>query len=717
MKRITPYLYIATLLLGMTLLSSCEDYVDLWNHSVSLNARYLYTSTKDLNIDATNNAKETFKVSAVQTSWKIAGMADWLSVSPLSGTDDSEISVTAKANPSADDQRTCVLDLSSAESDYDASYPITVKQVQASPFIRISQSDLSFAVGGGTQTVTVEANVSYTVSSSKDWLKVTASDDMKTLTLQAEANATAEARSATVSLSGRKSATITVTQAPAGITTTQSTTIEAPQSGGTYNLQIKADAAWTATNNGYSWIEVSPASGQAGTSAIALSVTPNTTTSSRTGHVYLRVGSTTCIDIVISQVGLYLNPKVTSLTFDADACSRNLDVESNVTWKVQSKPAWLTVSQEPVTGNKTLTLSVQNYNETTDRQGELVLGVDGLNISRTVKVTQKGRTFQNLVSTLQFKAAASESPFDIDTDGAWTSSTTDSWLTLSQTSGMGKTTVTATVTENTGDDQRTATISVHVGATEQTILVTQDAHFLTISPSSFAESIPSTGGTYQLSITSDDSWQAVKKATWLTVAPPSGNGNIDVTMTAADNPSINDRRDTVTITPSHAQPVRVIVLQAARYLRVNSHGISFFYRGGESDPVLIETDGTYQITQEGDWFTIKENGQTFTVIAGENTTQEKRQGKVFITLTGLKEGESKSIEIPITQRIKTNGPDLEDFTADEDWNVVVSGGSHATITIVGFSGDENWNIAAGGCSFGVTVTGFDDDSNWDNLIR
>ena len=80
--------------------------------------------------------------------------------------------------------------------------------------------------------------------------------------------------------------------------------------------------------------------------------------------------------------------------------------------------------------------------------------------------------------------------------------------------------------------------------------------------------------------------------------------------------------------------------------------------------------------------------------ATENTTDDKREGKVVISLTGLVAGESKTIEIPVVQRVKSQGPGKDGFSPDEDWSVV--GGISA---------------------FKVTVTGYDDDSDWNKLIR
>lgn len=707
-----------------SLFSACTDYYPGDNYVPSLSPYFLDTEVRSLNFSSEASSQQ-FNVTSMSTPWKMTGQAAWLTVSPTSGNNDAKVNVGVSENLSADEVRSCVLTLSSTSPGYDRSVPISVTQEKAEPYITHNHEDTEvyMPATGGTKTVDIMANVAYTASvnystsSNRTWLTVKISEDYKSIQLEVVGNSTAESRTAFIVLSGGTTTDrICVIQYPAGITPTQTDTIQADQKGGTYFVEVEADAYWTATNNGYSWIEISPDNAKGGKTKVSLNVAPNNTTSSRTGSVSFRIGTTTVLTLRIEQQGLHLNVSPTTLSFEADAGSRDLMVESNVAWEVFSKPSWLTVTPENATGNKTLSVSVPDYNETSSRKGELVLGVQGLSLRCIIPVEQKGRTFPNLVDNLHFDAKVGSQPFTVQTDGAWTVASSESWLTLSQTSGKGNASIDAVVKENTTESERTARITVQVGKTTQTILVSQDAYYLTISPTSFAEMLPSTGGKYKVSIATNATWQASKKAAWLSLSATQGTGDIDVTMTAADNASINDRRDTVWFRPAYAQDVRVIVQQAARYLRVQSREIDFFYMGGESAPVQIETDGTYRITKEGDWFTIMETDGAFTVIATENTTGDKRQGKVIISLTDLAEGQSKTIEIPVVQRSNSSGIDRDGFSEDEDWNVVI-GDSHATITIVKFGNDEDWNIKPGGSEFKVTVTGFDEDIDWNKLIQ
>lgn len=700
---------------AVSFLAGCDDSYPRGDESLSpsMTTRYLSCGESRLDFDYTASSRP-LSVGAVNTPWLLSCVADWMSLSQPSGNGDASVNVSVTENMSCDMVRTSVVTLKSAAPDYAFSKEIDVTQAKAEPYLELSETgELSLAATGESKTISVAANFDYTVRSSEEWMTVMVAADGKTLALKAEANPTAERRRAYIYLEGRLNKTINVSQEAAGMTASQTTPVSVPVEGGSYSIQLKSDAPWTASCGSYSWISVTPAQGGAGTSNVLLEVAPNATTSSRTGYVQFRIGSASLVEVKIEQVGIYFQASPTKVTFDADACSRDITVSSNREWKVLSKPDWIKASGESFKGDGTLTLSVDGNNLTSSRSDVVTIGIEGLSVTQDIEVTQSGRTFENLAGTLQFSASQGSQRFTVTTDGPWTATSSKPWLTLSPASGMGTAEVTATVAENTADDVREAVVTVKVGDTGQTVLVTQKAHYLTLTPTQF-DALPSKGGTHKLTIGSDDSWKAATSAAWITLKPESGAGDIVVTATVADNPSVNARKDTVRVVPTYATPVKAVILQDARYMTVNTHDIYFFYSGGKSDPIEVHTDGSFTVTTPDSWLTVRQNGKTFTVTATENTSEANREGKVVVSLTGLVEGESKVIEIPVIQRMKP-GPGKDDFSPDEDWSIV--GGSHFTLSIACFGSDENWNPKDGGSAFRVTLTGFDSDSDWDKLIK
>ncbi len=622
MKRIIPYILI--LLLSV---SCIQDEIRFsYNYVPSLEPRYIYLAKTEVTIDSEAESFDTY-VEAESTPWKFSGQAAWLTVNPLEGTNDAKVTISAAENMSGEDLRTSLFWLSSDVADYDYKAMVSVTQQAASPYLSVSASSLTIAAAGGSKSVTVDRNIAYTISqsSSATWITVTASADSTKLTITAEPNPAAEARTANVTLSGRRTQVIKLTQEAAGMVSDEYGPIEVGMEGGTYALQITSDAAWTASTTNGSWFTVSPAAGAAGTTEVVLSVSPNSTTSTRNGKVDFKIGSTGIFSVGIVQEGLYCTVSPTSLSMGAVADSRMLEVSSNTAWTVISKPSWITTDIASGSGDGSVTITASEHTGSEARSGEIKIGVEG--------VTDLVRS----------------------------------------------------------------------------VSVIQSQHYFNLSPSSLA-SLPSTGGTHRVSVDSDDAWEAGEEETWLSLSTADGVGDIDVTLTAADNPSIKERSGKVVFTPRYASPIELSVKQAGRYLSVSHTRVDLLWHGGESEPVVVTTDGTFSVTTQCEWLQIALSGHSFTLTAEQHDGKEPRSAVVTVALTGLVVGEIYSIDIPVVQR--PNMPiDITAFPGDVNWNIVET--THASISVTGYGTDESWD-SMGESSMGLSITVFGKDENWNH---
>lgn len=620
MKRFVPYV-----LLMLLSVSCIEDEIwfDSSSWSPSLKARYIYMADKEVSIESGATSFET-DVEAEATPWKFSGQASWLTVNPLRGTDDAEVMITAAENMSGENLRTSLFWLLSDVSDYDYKAMVSVTQKAASPYLSISESSLTLAATGEPESITVDKNISYTISKSSSWITVSASADSTTLTITAEPNPTTTARYASVTLSGLRTQYLVITQEAAGMTSDEYGPLEVAVQGGNYALRITSDAAWTAATNG-SWFAVSPAEGIAGTSEVVLSVSPNNTVVARSGTVDFKIGSTNVFSVRVNQEALYCSVSSSSLSVGAASSSDTIAISSNTEWTVISKPSWITTNVTSGLGNGTVVITASEHTGREARSGEIKVGVEG------------------------------------------------------------------------------------VTGLMQTVVVRQSPYYLSLSSSSPA-TLPSTGGTHRVSVASDDTWQASVEDSWLTLSASSGTGDVDVTLTAADNPSINVRSGTVCFIPAYAAPLEFTIKQAGRYLSVNTARVVFYWRGGESLPIAVTTDGTFSVTTQCQWLKVKRSGHSFTLTAEEYDAEEPRSGVVTVALTGLVSGEAYSIDIPVVQR--PNIPvDIITFPEDQNWDV--AGNTHATVTITGYATDEAWDDW-GDTSLRLNITVFGQDEDWNH---
>lgn len=622
MKRLSLYI------LSILLFAGCvEDYTQFnsYDWTPSLNARYINMSQTDFDIDATNGHVGVL-VEALSTPWQFSGQASWLSITPNRGTDDTSVSFVAQDNMSGENLRTSIFWLTSTVPDYDYQTMVSVTQEAATPLLEVSESSLNFVATGETKTIDVNANILYTIVENWNvsWLTIVVSEDSTKLTVTAEPNPNATSRQATVTLSGILTETIHITQDAAGMESTEYGPIEVGVKGTNYSLKITSDAAWKATTNG-SWFAISPAEGEKGTTTVVLSVSPNNSTSKRSGKIDFKIGSTEVFSVGINQEESYFNLSTDNLSMGAVAESRTLKVSSNIEWSVISKPEWININVESGTGDGSVAVTATEHTGTTKRSGVIKIGVEG------------------------------------------------------------------------------------VTGLEKTVSVSQSQHYFNLSTSSFP-SIPSTGGTHRVNITTDDSWQATTNVEWLSLSSNSGVGNIDVIITAMDNPSLNERNAKAIFTPKYAIPMDIVIRQSGRYLSVNTTRVVFYWRGGESLPVEVTTDGTYSVTTDCNWLKINENGRSFTLTADEYDAEVERTAIVKVALTGLIDGEIYNIDIPVLQ--KPNIPiDMITFPEDQNWDI--AGNSHSTITITGYTTDELWNNFDDSY-LGLNITTFGQDEDWNH---
>lgn len=699
------FLYIIAYLL---LVGCSEKYDEGLGLYPTLIPRYIAVTPSALSYSAMASSN-TLQITSTETPWNIENGIEWISLSPASGSSSASVNVSVTENKSGDDVRTGIFYLKANVSDWKYESPISVTQASATPTISLSKSEIDFTGAQNTENVEVTANCSWTASSSADWLTITKKDN--TITLSVSSNDSNYNRTAIVSVihSGTSSASqkITVRQLPASINASTES-LEFNNTASSVDVTINAEASWTASTSS-SWIEISPVSGNSGISTMKVCVSPNTSISERTGYVNISIGGSQRIQIPIRQCGIYVETEQLELSFVAAGGSLNLSVLSNTNWIVSSLPSWITVSPNQGEGNGTVKVTASENPNTANRSGVIHLTQIGLSIDVAVNVFQAGKTFDVNTTVLNFEDMQATQTISIQTDGTWTASASESWITVSPTTNFGNSTLSVTVSENTSDNERCGQVVVVMADKSATINVVQKGKYFTVSNNLLTYT--SKGGAIDVSISTNDSWSARVEdgSTWLSLSKASGTGNVDVKVTASDNASVNSRTATLVFETTHNQNVRVVVTQHARYLRVDTQEVLFYSKGGTSEAITVNTDGIYKITCSDSWFSINQSSNTFTVTAIENSDKDTRTGSVTIALTDLKEG-TYSLTLTVTQ-LNYGGSFLrKDY--DDDYNWDETGNSTGSLTITGFGSDKNYdtNTTSGTT---LSISGYQSDKNWD----
>ena len=479
-----------------------------------------------------------------------------------------------------------------------------------------------------------------------------------------------------------------VFQSVAGISATASR-LDFNNTAGSKSFTLSSDLAWTATTSS-TWISVEPEQGSAGDSELTVSVTDNGSADNRNGYVYIQMAGGNGIEIPVSQRGLYIDVQDT-LYFQSTSYSREITLNTNLpSWNVINKPDWVSLSPDNgESGEQPLTLTVEDNPNTTGRNGEITVGNSGLSVTRTIRINQAGKSFGPLESVMTFENTASSATLTITTDGAWTATPANDWITVTPTSGQGNAELTVSVAANDSDNERTGMITVMVGNTARYVNVVQQGRYFTIDRPTSA-SLPSTGGTIELGIATNQTWTATiaDGSTWLALSATQGEGNAHLVVSVTDNPNLNSRTDTIVFTPANGrQGIKLTVTQAGRYLRTSTQNVSFFYKGGTATPVTIDTDGTFRVEKptEANWLTVNVTNNLLTFTAGAYDDDGQRSTTVSVYLTGLagESSETKMAEITVTQYSRNTQFVRDDYDEDINLEINYENGTFVTRTDYG----------------------------------
>jgi hypothetical protein len=327
---------------------------------------------------ATQNLAVTSSLSTC--TWNVAGLPTWLTATPMSGTANGTVAVTATANPTT--------------SARNATFTVAGKSITADqaglPTCNptVSPTTLSSPAAGGNLSVTVNdaTGCAWSVTGLPAWITAspmsgTGNGTNQTVTLAVEQNTTINTRNASFAIAGRG---VTVNQAAAPCTFSLSPITANVEAGGgvvTTSLTTTFGCDWTATSN-QTWATVTPTIGNASVT-LSVVVSPNASTSPRTANITIggqlfqvsQAGAAPCTQAVTPSVG-YIDAAGGNVTF-------TVQTGASCTWAVAIDKTWATLDKTIGTGNGTVTVTA-TPNVGSARTATLTIG------DATVLVSQAG---------------------------------------------------------------------------------------------------------------------------------------------------------------------------------------------------------------------------------------------------------------------------------------------------------------------------------------
>lgn len=580
-------------------------------------------------------------------------------------------------------------------------------------YLEVSQTEISFGSDAESKDVSVHSSQNWAFADYASWLSLSqeSGEGDFNVSISAEENFSADVTRTSVFYlktmdenwnftktmsADQKAAVPYIIFSPESIITSGSSS--------THRINISANTVWTARCDA-DWLTFSPADDL---SYIDINISENLTNEERTAN-FIVSGAITEI-FTITQNTANLDTETNKLEYSQSGGSYLLKINSEVVWSARTSYDWIDVAPVSGTaGEAYITISTTPNWDTEQRYGTVGFYVGDAGFA-TVLILQEGVKL-SAPKEVSFRALGESKTVQVEGNLSWNVLSKPSWVTISPDGADGSSMITITAENNSDATNRTGVIKLGKEGVTHTaeISVSQDGKYFSVNNEELA--IGSKGGTMQVSIATNDSWSVnlFNNAQWLTVSDKSGEESLTIDFIAEDNPSVNLRSETATISPKDLESVNVVIRQKARYLTVDSDGVQFFSKGGTSAPITISTDGKYSISEQTDWFSISQEGYVFTVSADVNETGHIRTGDITITLTDLTEG-SLTLTLTVTQIAPGGNFSREDYTDDNLWDATYN--SVFSISVIGYATDENWDEKE---HHGITVTieGYKADENWD----
>lgn len=644
------------LLFGLTLFVSCS----------SKDEPKVGITKLSTNLIEMPNSEATKNISFVtDCGWAINCDANWLDISSKSGVAGNQlIRVTAEENMDAK-ERSAIIHIVS--ENIASNCQVEVIQKAGKAFITPLNMDLQINADGESMVIPVEANVSFVAKSNAEWCEVSVVDSYsngKNLSIVVAPNNLPESRNTKIILENSEhkiSVSINVEQkASEAYIKPEKNEIEVSAEKSVIDIEIDANVDYTISSY-QSWCKVAKSSGGVGKSTLSIEVNDNAIPESRRATVTL-YNETHAVSgaIVITQLGAeaYISLPEESITMPANAESKRLTFDSNISYIITSNADWCSVKYAIYDGTKTndMIISVTANDTTSSRTATITVSNANYNVTRTLIVVQEALAPSLNLSDSRFdvSSVANKLTTTIDSNIDYTITSSASWCTVSDGSGTsGKKTLTINVAANDTTSNRTATITVRNANYNitRTLVVAQAAFVPSLNLSQTSFSASSEAGQFSVTINSNIDYTISSNVSWCTVSAKTGAaGSKNISLSVATNVYTSNRIATITVSNSKYGISKYIqISQLAFNPEIVANVVSYSTSAkGAVKSVTIRSNVSWTASNSASWIKISKSSggvgeTTMEITLDDNLTSSYRTSSVV--LVNSQYGISKKIEI------------------------------------------------------------------------
>ncbi len=506
---------------------------------------YLPVDRTSLRYNPSGGSMTVNVTSNIDWDVEVVGGGDWLIVTPLKGTKNGSLTVTATENANLSPREAIIIINGNC-----LSQTIEVYQ-DGTAHLTVDRTNLRYNPSGGSMKVNIISNIDWDVEvvGGGDWLTVTPlsgkGDGSLTVTVAKYSSPTLEPREATIIVSGSG-----LTQSievfgggPCGYLTVDRTNLRYNPSGGSMKVNITSNIDWDVeVVGGGDWLTVTPLSGK-GDGSLTVTVAEYSSPTLEPREATITVsGSHLTHTIEVYQSGYgYLMVDTTDMRFNPSGGSMTVNVTSNIDWDVEVVGGgWLSVS--PLRGKGDGSLIVSTTENANPGPRTAAITVCGSGLTQTIEVYQSGYGYLTVDTTdMRFNPSGGSMEVNVTSNIDWDVEVVGGgdWLSISPLKGKGDGSLIVSTKENSNLYSREATITIKGSGLTQTITVYQEGNgYLAVDRTSLF--INPSGGSMIVNVASNIEWSievdyVEGNTDWLTVFPQNGYGNEKITITVSPN--------------------------------------------------------------------------------------------------------------------------------------------------------------------------------------
>ncbi len=556
------------------------------NYQVDANTSYDSREAKIIVTNTKNNTTETITITQAQKNAIILGSKN-IEVNKAGGNIQFEIKANISfsiSDPEVDwlrkvSTRSLTSYILNYEVDANSSYnsrstrlvvtntenniseTIIITQQGGDIVFTLDKSEINFDVQGGSIDVQITSNADWSITNIPSWLSVSRSSGSGSgsITLVTSANTLAQSRSAILTFTAMNTTISLRVNQDAATATIQLgvKSIEASRYSGSSQVYLTTNGAeWVATGMP-DWLNVSPSSGT-GSTYVTFSWSENSIAVGRNSTITFTAGEqSSSVDVTQVAAPGIISIDATQKNIDAAATEFNVNITTNNSeWYITENLSWVSVSQTEGINNSTISILCDENLTSSSRYGYIYFYTKDGSQSRSLYISQAGQYILTLDTTsITFRGDKATQTIPFTSNSYWYASTTESWISLSRTSGSTSYTSTdVTAAANNTGVTRSGKVIFRLGDSYTKEVIITQYYIPTLTSSATELRAPARSSSHSVSIEANTAWNITTDATWCTVAPSTSSGNGEVVISVTENPNYEERTATITITAGEAGP-------------------------------------------------------------------------------------------------------------------------------------------------------------------